>query len=372
MVQLALMSDNFDLADDQAKSLALLAPDNPVVTLVGGYDAYRSGDNDKAEAAADSILANSPDDSFAKVLKAKVLVGRGRFDEAASLLEAQHQITPDDQGALRGLTAIYQFRDDWRNLARIQTDARRLKPRDFTVAVAAIDAWLRAGNVAAASQLSRPYLVRSSNPRVVESVLDSWATHAPPGAILPDAVKLASALSGDARVSFGNYFNRVRRPDLTAALLGGSRLPVTQANARLNAVVAQSIALRGNSAAAKRLFDLVLEREPDQAEALRGRCALEASNGMTKQAIIDAERLVTISPNSAEDRLLLAHANRASGNNAEALRTLWQAFQDLPGDEQVFSSLRSALASTGDLDGQRRVDDEFADRRKAKLTKDLV
>ena len=124
-------------------------------------------------------------------------------------------------------------------------------------------------------------------------------------------------------------------------------------------------------AEAKRLFDLVLDREPDQAEALRGRSTLEARSGQSKQAIIDAQRLVTVSSDNAQDRLILAQAYQASNNKREVLRTLWDAFQDLPGDERIYSALRSALASTGDADGARRLNEEFADRKKAKLTKDL-
>ena len=88
--------------------------------------------------------------------------------------------------------------------------------------------------------------------------------------------------------------NVVIPPSAAAAVLGGSRLPVTHENARANAVYAQSLALKGKLADAKRLFDLVLAREPDQAEALRGRSTIEARMGQAKLAIIDAQRLVKV------------------------------------------------------------------------------
>ena len=131
-----------------------------------------------------------------------------------------------------------------------------------------------------------------------------------------------------------------------------------------------SLGASGNTAEAKRLFDLVLDREPDQAEALRGRSTLEARSGQSKQAIIDAEPLVTVSSDNAEDRLILAQAYQASNNKREVLRTLWDAFQDFPAGLSGRSAPRSALASTGDADGARRLSEEFADRKKAKLTKD--
>ena len=189
---------------------------------------------------------------------------------------------------------------------------------------------------------------------------------------MPDAVALAETSAGERRVAFANYFNRIGKPTVAAALLGGAQLPVSPANARRNAVIAQSMALQGRVADAKQLFDRVLQMEPDQLDALRGRSTLESRTAMTREAIVDAQRLVSASPNTGDDRLLLAHAFLAAGNKREVTRTLWQAFQDLPQDDRVLAALKSALVSTGDLDGVRRLNDEFADQRKSKLVKDLV
>jgi len=305
------------------------------------------------------------------VLKARVLIARRRIDDAISLLEDQHRAVPQDQSAVRALTRLYRSRGDWRNVARIQYDAHRLNPKDTSISRSAIEAFLRAGNVSAAARLSAP-LLSGPNPKLIDATLDLWARYAPAGTVLPDGIKLANAASAEARVAFANYFNSVGKPTVAETLLGSSRLPVTHVNARLNAVLAQSMARQGRLADARRLFDLVLDREPDQVEALRGRTALEIRLGQTKQAVIDAQRLVTISPESGQDRLLLAQAYLAARNGREVRRALWQAFQDLPDDERVFSALRSVLASSGDLEGQRRLHDEFADRRRLELTKDLV
>jgi predicted Zn-dependent protease len=371
MTQLALVSGNSDLAAEHAKSLALLSPEHPAVILVRGYDELSTGSLDKADTDADALLASNPDDSFAKVLKARILLARDKSDDAVALLERQLQAVPDDLGAVRALSAIYRFREDWANLARIELEKHRLQPRDRSVTTSAIEASLRAGRIGAARQLSGPYLGPGANPRLLQATLESWATYAPAGTILPDAVRLAGAASGDARVSFADYFNAIGKPASAAALLGGSRLPVSHGNARANAVFAQSMAQQGKLTDAKRLFDLILDREPDQAEALRGRSRIEARSGRSKQAIIDAQRLVTVNPDSAQDRLLLVQAYTSSGNKREAMRTLWDAFQDIPGNDRIYSALRSALGATADSDAERRLAEEFADRKKATLTKEL-
>ena len=372
MTQLALLSGQLDIASEQARSLALLAPDNPAVTLVQSHLALRAGDLDKAEAGADALLEAEPTNPFAKVLKARVLILRNRMDDAIAVLEEQHRAVPQDRAAIRALVAIYRSREDWRNLARIQTDAHKLDPKETSISLSATEAFLRARNVPAAAKMSMPLLSAQSPAQLIDAAFDLWVRYAPAGTVLPDAVRQGSEAQGDRRVAFANYFNQVGKPALAERLLGHSTLPVTHVNARLNAVLAQSMALGGRLAEAKQLFDEVLDREPDQVEALRGRTALQARTGVTKQAIIDAQRLVTLRPNSGQDRLLLAQAFMAARNEREVRQTLWQAFQELPGDERVFAALKSVLASSGDIDGQRRLNDEVADRRVRELTKDMV
>lgn len=372
MAQLALLSKQMDLANEQAQSLALVSADHPVVTLVKSYVALKAGDLDKANSGADTLLSSTPDDPFAKGLKAEVLIAQGRADEAVSLLEQQHQAVPDDRGTVRTLIALYKAREDWRSLARIEADAHRLDPKDKGIALASIEASLRAGDVAGAAQLSSPFLAPSASPELLQSTLEAWARYAPSGALAPNVLAFARAASDEQRQSFADYFNRIGKPKVAADLLGESQLPISHVNARRNAILAQSMALQGRTADAMRLFNLVLDREPDQADALGGRSALEARTGSSKQAVIDAQRLVTVKPDSGEARLVLARALQAAGNPDEVQRTLWKAFQDLPGDERIVSALKSALASTGNMDGQRRLNDEFADQRRSLLTKELI
>jgi len=372
MTQIALMSGDTDVAQEHARSLALVASDSPLVTLVNGFVDYRSGEFDKAGAAANRILANAPTDPLAKILKARVLIATDRTDEAIAILEEQHRTVPEDANAIRALSQIYRARQDWRNLARMQLDLYRFAPTDTVVRRSLVEALLRAGDVSAASRLSAPMLSPTANPRLLEATLALWIRYAPNGSILPDAMRLANAVTDDRRVSFANYFNSINQPRAAGAILGGNRLPVNHVNARWNAVFAQSAALQGELGDAKKLLDQVLDEEPDQVEALRARAALGSRSGQTKQAVVDALRLVTISPDNGGDRLLLAQAYQADGNRREVSRTLWKAIQDLPDDERVYKALKSVLASSGDRDGLRRVDQEFTDRRMGTLTKELI
>jgi tetratricopeptide (TPR) repeat protein len=372
LTQIALLSGDIDLANEHARSLGLVDPNSPVVALVRGFSAYKSGELDKAEAEANGLLAQTPNDPFARVLKAKVLIDENKVPEAIAVLEEQHRAVPQDRAATRALEGIYRGLGDWRNLARIEGDAHRADPRDTATSRKLVEALLRAGELTAAGAASVPLLSEGSPPAVVSDVLDLWSRFAPRGTLVPNANRLAQQVSGERRASFAQYFNRVGDPAAAAALLGQSQLPVNHTNARWNAAFAQALALQGRIPEAKRLFDLVVSREPDQVDALRGRIAIEMRTGAAKQAVIDGQRLVTISPDRGDDRVLLARAYLAAGARNDVRRTLWKAVQELPDDERVLAALRSVLASTGDKEGEQRLNDEIADLRRTQLTKELI
>lgn len=372
MAQLAAFSGQIDMAEQDVKNLSLVAPDHPAVTLVNGFIDLSRGNLDKAGAAADQLLASSPNDSMATLLKGRVLVKSGKPDDAIVLLERQRQVQPDDRSALRALIAIYKSKEDWRNATRVALDLYKLNPRDSTNGQQLIEAALSSGNVNLATQVSKPLLTPGSPAASVASILDLWARFAPHKTPLPEAVPIAQRHTGETRVDFADYLNRIGRPDLGIAVLGEPKLPITHENASANGVLAQSLALQGQTDQARKLFDQVLSVEPDQLQALRGRSALLAKTGNTKQAIIDAQRLVTANPGDGGDRVILAQAYFAAGQRQDVRRTLWNAFQDMPQDERVFASLRSVLVSTGDIDGERRLRREIYDRRVNALEKDIV
>jgi hypothetical protein len=85
---------------------------------------------------------------------------------------------------------------------------------------------------------------------------------------------------------------------------------------------------------------------------------------------VDAQKLVTVLPNSADDRLLLARAFAAAGNKSWMERTLWAAFQDIPGDERIMAALQST--KKGDPAAIQELNAEFARQRDAQLGRGLL
>jgi predicted Zn-dependent protease len=114
----------------------------------------------------------------------------------------------------------------------------------------------------------------------------------------------------------------------------------------------------------------VLAFDPGNATALRGRSELALRTGNAPAAVLDAQKLVTVLPNDADDRLLLAHAFAAAGNKAWMERTLWSAFQEIPGNERLLAALQSA--KKGDSDALADINAEFARQRDNRLNRGML
>jgi predicted Zn-dependent protease len=106
--------------------------------------------------------------------------------------------------------------------------------------------------------------------------------------------------------------------------------------------------------------------------ALRGRTNLEISTGDAKAAIVDAQRLVSVAPDSATDRALLARAYAAAGDRRQVDRTLWNAFHEIPANFDTYEPLRQYVLKTDGADAAKAIDDEFKEQRDIALAREFI
>ena len=292
MAQLAIYAGQIDLADQQAKNLALIAPDNSTVTLVQGFVALQQQNYEKAEAAADKLLAATPTDPVAKVLKARILIGQQRPDDAITLLEEQHKANSEDRLSLRALSKLYRREKELAERRARRPIPVRIGSEGFRPVAAIAGVGAESGQRQSGAPGFGPALLAA------DPGPSSSTQHARPlGAICAggnDFARLlpyrAAGRTGAAAPPLLNISTGLASRLLAQRLLGAVQLPITHENASLNAVLAQSMALQGRTADANRLFNQVLSLEPDQLQALRGRSELLMRTGGVKQAIIDAQR----------------------------------------------------------------------------------
>ena len=373
LTQLALLSGNPENAEEHAKQLELVSPAHPAVKLAYGYLFLQRQEFDQADAQADALLQTLPYEPGAKLLKARILLGRKEPEKAIALLQDQVRVQPQDSGSWKALMLLGELQNDWKTVGQAATRLRELNPEDQELPVTMVEAALRTSDFAEALRVSEPLLAPDAPPSRVGTVLKLWAKLWKTPEAIVEARRLAKSASDPQRLAYATFFNEVGRPDDAIALIGSKpRLPISKSNMSVNSVIATSLAMQGDRVQAARLFNQILSQEPDHVYALRGRIALAIATGNAKTAIHDAQRLVSVEPNSASDRLFLARAYAAAGESREVERTLWDAFHEIPGDFDAYEALRAWVKKTGDSAALSDLDDDFKHQRDVVLSREFI
>jgi predicted Zn-dependent protease len=372
LTQLALRSGDLAQARARAEELDILAPGDPWVKLVKGWAAYSELHYDEALAIADSMLATAPFDPSATVLKARALFSMHKENEAIDLLNKQIEAQPSDAGSMAFLSKIYERESNWSKVAELAQRVTAIAPTDQDGSLLLIEAAFRSGQVDLGRKASFRLLRPGADASTVAMVLQLWTDHWPSPQRVADARRLAAAAGGlEQRLAYAAFLSHSGDPaDAIRLASPAATLPVKAETAEANAVFADALSRSGNLATAKARFDAVLDFDAGNSTALRGRAELALRTGNAAAAVHDAQKLVTVVPNSAGNRLLLARAFLAAGNRAWMERTLWSAFQDIPGDEHILAALQSTRKS--DRDALEELNAEFARQRDNRLNQGLL
>ena len=295
-----------------------------------------------------------------------------REDDAIDLLTKHVQDQPTDGASLALLAKIYERRDDWAKVAEFAQRVRAIAPTDQENALLLIKAAFRSGNIELGRKTSSELLQPTADPTTVNSVLDLWAEDWASAQRIADARRLAGAAVGpQQRMAYANFLSHYGSPqDAIKIAQPSATLPIRAESAEANAVLADALWRIGRASEAKTRFDAVLAFDPGNATALRGRSELFLHTANAAAAVLDAQKLVTVLPNDADDRLLLARAFAAAGNKPWMERTLWTAFQDIPANNHILAALQST--KKGDSEAIADLNSEFARQRDNKLNRGLL
>lgn len=372
LTELALRSGDLTQAQAKAEELEIVSPGDPWVKLVKGWAAYSEQHYDQALAISDAMLAATPNDPTATVLKARALVSLGRENDAIDLLNKQIQAQPSGQGSMSLLAKIYERDDNWSKVAELAQRVNALAPSDHQNTLLLIEAAFRSGNAELGRKTSLDLLQNASDAPTVKSVLDLWAAYWPSAQRIGDVRRLAAATHGlEQRLAYAEFLSDYGSPaDAIRLAQPFASLPVRAESAEANAVLADGLWRTGKAADAMSRYEAVLAFDPGNATALRGRTELELRTNNAKAAVLDAQKLVTVLPNNADDRLLLARAFAAAGNKPWMERTLWSAFQDIPADTRILAALQASRK--GDSDALADLNAEFARQRDNQLNRGML
>ena len=369
LAQIAVQSGDLQEAEQQASRLDLLAPGDPMVKLTQGMVALQRKKYDEASQRADEILAQAPLDPNAKVLKARALVGLGQGASAIALLKDQVARQPKDAGSMRALFNLQRGTGDWTALLATGRSYLALVPEDTRIGLLTIDAAFKANDITAAKALSLALLNPDASPALIVSVLETWRAQWKS----PDSLALARALAAKAgpaqQIVYGHYFNQSGAAGTTVAMLGTVAAGKTRPdNADAQAIYYEALAAQGQREAARAGLEAILLVDQQNDLALGALTPLLLQMGDKARALNMARKLVAVAPKSVAGRVVLAKTYDSSGDRDAAVRTLWDALHDIPGEETIYTLLRAYLPP----DDARRLDGEFADEIQRKLMRDSL
>jgi len=109
-----------------------LGPDSPEARLaLGRYSERVEGDEERALEEYTLVAERHPNDSVARGLLARVLMRRGRMDEATVLLEKALELDPGNVAYTSGLCVIHRLHGRYREAERLYDRAITLRPERY-------------------------------------------------------------------------------------------------------------------------------------------------------------------------------------------------------------------------------------------------
>ena len=348
LADLAWLSGQTDKAEQYVDQIDLLQPVSPATLTTRGYIALKRNKFDDAVKRADQILGINPDSINAAVLKARALDGAGRGREGAEILERILSQGSADQGVLETLLVIYRHADDKPDILRIRARLAAMFPDDSRRALDLAEAEFSAGQTSAATEVTTRLAQADPGPDEFAEILRLWLRFLPKADALTLAAKLTPSAGGSQRINLARFLIEAGNPAEAIKLIAtDGQLPVSAANADQVAVLAHALDAEGQHAKAEKLFNAVLNFDPTNILALRGRTDMYLATRRYPLAIPDAQRLVAENPASAEDRVRLAAIYRRQGNAAAAAQVYWTAFNDLQSNPLIFQTLKRFLFQNG-------------------------
>lgn len=372
LTQLALRSGNLSLAEEHARELGIVSPDDTAVSLTMGYVALRKNNLDEARTHVEKVLSASPYDPNGKILRARLHLAEGEPDQAIALLQEQVRLQPSDALSLGALASIYELREQWADAAASGRKLLGWRPQDHGVRARLIEYELRAGQSEAALATTTGGLAKAT-PAQIAQLLTPWLAVGRQKMIADRIFAFGQSAPTEQKVAAARFLFMAGEPQRVIDLLGGgAEAEITAANASTHALLGAALAQVGKPQEGLRRLDAVLTFDERNVDALRGRAEARSRMGAHRQAIEDAQKVVAADRSSPFAHLLLARIHVSSGDSDGARRSLWNAFHDLPGERIIFEALMPLVQRADGTEAARRLSQEFNDQRNEEMIRSIA
>ncbi len=284
---------------------------------------YATNQKDKAHEVVDRMLARAPQYPPALILKAQWLAAENKLDEALARAKAAVAADPESVPAHMAVAAIYEQRRETSDAIKAYNEVLKLNARVTAAQVALSRLNLEAGNRDAALSLAEA--AAQTEPANIEA-----------------SVALARGLLAQGDV--------VRAEKELLAL--EARLP---GSAVVQTLLGLLQARRGNSQAARKLYERALALDPKSTEALGGLVTLDVRARDVDAAVARVDAALARDPDRPELLVLAAQTYALAGQTSRTEQALRRAVAVDPHFLQAYGLLARYFLQ------QHRLDDAKAE-----------
>ena len=329
VAQLGLRTGHLDASEEATGRILALSPDQPDALLIKGLLALVRNRPVEAIENADRILASAPGNEGGVILKARALYLRGEPAQALAMIEKAVPLAGNSAGLV--LTRLELMREVGNAAGMLAQFAalHKLRPDDFDLTIDEANLRYKTGDKQAArTLLSEAVLARPRTAAQVAGITALWRDYDPEPLDASGRARLRQA-SGAARAEVARFYLDSGRAKEALELLAGD------ASLAARALAARATIAAGDRAGGAAAAETILETDQTQCDALIARSAKLLDERRGSPAIVAAQTAAAECPQNAAAWLQLAKANEARGKAAEVSRAFADAVLRNPQDANL-------------------------------------
>lgn len=352
LCQIGLTGGSPEAVEKYADQLLVLAPSAPAALSAKGSVALARHDPDAADGFADQALAQNPENVQGLALKSRILIARGRFADAAALIEKTTDAPDNSLAKLKLLKDIYAQAHDRPAYDRTVRRLAAAGPGDAQIQLDYADLLYQDGQGdPARAVIHRTMAANPSNLQVAAGALNVWMEAGPQALDIGRMAADAAGLSLLMKADYAQFANENGHPAIAIAIVqnAGPGDPTTQ-NSNAKAALAYALGMTGHRPQAMAQLNAILDddHDPNQPWALLARARLQASSRDYLHAVRDARLLVANDSGNPTAHLALADILRASGSADLSESALREGLRAIPTSTRLAARLAAVMSAHGD------------------------
>lgn len=343
VAQLGLQLGHITESEDATNRALTLDPRQPDALLLKGLHNIIKRRYDDAVANADMLLAMSPNDENAAILKARALSQQGKADEAFAVVNGIRSAGNETLSVALTLLELYRLRGDGAEMVSTLERIRHLSPENVTHDIDEADTLYKLGATAPAQAILRRRLLDpKTDSEWATRIVGLWQEYDPNPLDEAALGAIAKSAGLPAQKAVARYYLDRGDPNRAAAALAEAPYIDDVAALRARAGVMQ-----GKLDESLAQVERILAKDRTHCDALVAKAQIMLAKRRADDAVSASTQASSTCPDMPVAFLTLARAHDAAGNQAGAAIAFRDAFDRNDQDSALVRSYVTWLERHG-------------------------